>query len=310
VLEAVSLDQLRMLIAIADSGSFSAAARRLGRAQSAISHGIGQLEDALALRLFDRRERRPRLTEAGQTVLVDARSLVTGAAELRARARSIAEGMEPELSLAVDVMFPMALLIRAIKALRENFPLLPVTLHTEALGAVEARVADGSARLGIGPNWPGDPGQGIERRFLATVTMASVAAAGHPLAAWTGIVPRRELERHVQLVLTDRSQLSAGLLRSVVSPHAWRFGDMQTRYEFLLAGLGFCNMPLHMVEGDLAAGRLKRIEVEGWGPPNYGLPLHLVFRRGYQPGKAAAWLIARIEQEFAAGGIPAAATAS
>src|SRR5579871_312269 len=91
MLEAVTLDQLRMLIAIADTGSFSAAAKRLKRAQSAVSHGVGQLETALGLKLFDRGARRPRLTEAGETVLADARSVVTRTAELRARARSIAE---------------------------------------------------------------------------------------------------------------------------------------------------------------------------------------------------------------------------
>jgi DNA-binding transcriptional LysR family regulator len=299
MLEAVTLDQLRMLIAIADSGSFSAAGRRLKRAQSAVSHGIGQLEAALGLQLFDRSQRKPRLTEAGQTVLVDARSIVARAAELRARARSIAEEMEPDLGLVVDVMFPVTLLTKLLRKLLAAFPLLPVTLHTEALGGVVARIRDGSSRLGIAPNWPDRPGDEIERRYLTSITMASVVAAGHPLAAWEGVVPRREFERHTQLVLTDRSQLHPGIMRGVVSPHVWRFGDLKTRYDFLLEGFGFCNMPLHMLQEDLAAGRLKRIQVEGWGAADYRLPLYLVFRRGFQPGKAARWLIGQMESYFA-----------
>jgi DNA-binding transcriptional LysR family regulator len=299
MLEAVTLDQLRMLIAIADTGSFSAAARRLKRAQSAVSHGVGQLEAALGLKLFDRGPRRPRLTEAGETVLADARSVLARTAELRARARSIAEEMEPELGLVVDVMFPVALLTRLLRRLLADFPLLPVTLHSESLGGVAARIRDGSSRLGIAPNWPDQPGEEIERRYLTSITMASVVAVGHPLAAWDGVVPIREFERHIQLVLTDRSQLQPGIMRGVVSPHVWRFGDLKMRHEFLLAGFGFCNMPLHMVREDLAAGRLKRIAVEGWGTANYKLPLYLVFRRGFQPGKAARWLIGQMESDFA-----------
>jgi DNA-binding transcriptional LysR family regulator len=303
MLETVTLDQLRMLIAIADSGSFSAAARRLKRAQSAVSHGVGQLEAALGLKLFDRASRRPRLTEAGETVLADARSVVARTAELRARARSIAEEMEPELGLVVDVMFPVALLTKLLRRLLADFPLLPVTLHSESLGGVAARIRDGSSRLGIAPNWPDQPGEEIERRYLTSIAMASVVAAGHPLAAWDGgVVPRREFERHIQLVLTDRSQLQPGVMRGVVSPHVWRFGDLAMRHEFLLEGFGFCNMPLHMVCEDLAAGRLKRIQVEGWGAADYKLPLYLVSRRGFQPGKAARWLISQMESDFAESG--------
>jgi len=299
MLEAVTLDQLRMLIAIADTGSFSAAARRLKRAQSAVSHGVGQLETALGLKLFDRGARRPRLTEAGETVLADARSVVGRTAELRARARSMAEDMEPELSLVVDVMLPVAPLTTLLRRLLAAFPLLPVTLHSESLGGVVARIRDGSSRLGIAPNWPEQPAEDIEGRYLTSVTMASVVATGHPLAGWEGAVPRSELERYTQLVLTDRSRLQPGIMRGVISPHVWRFGDLKMRYDFLLAGFGFCNMPLHMVREDLAAGRLKRIQVEGWGTGDLKLPLYLVYRRGFQPGRATRWLIGQMESDFA-----------
>jgi DNA-binding transcriptional LysR family regulator len=206
---------------------------------------------------------------------------------------------DAELGLVVDVMLPVALLTELLRKLLADFPLLPVTLHSESLGGVAARIRDGSSRLGIAPNWPDQPGEEIERRYLTSITMASVVAAGHPLAARDGVVPRREFERHIQLVLTDRSQLQPGVMRGVISPHVWRFGDLTMRHEFLLEGFGFCNMPLHMVREDLAAGRLKRIQIEGWGAADYKLPLYLVSRRGFQPGKAARWLIGQMESRFA-----------
>ncbi len=306
MLEPVTLDQLRILIAVARTGSFSAAARKLSRAQSAISHAVLALESSLDLALFDRRGRAPRLTEAGRSLLADAEAVVGRADELRARARSIAGGVEAELSLAVDVMFPHAVLIESLRALKEAFPLLAITLHTEGLGEVETRLREGAARLGISPHYDAAPGDGLERRFLTEITLVSVVAADHPLARWPGPIPLSELERHVQLVLSDRGWLVAraqgrpvsATLRGVVSPQAWRFVDLATRYAFLIAGLGFCNMPLHMVDGDIAAGRLKRIQVDGWGPPAYKLALYLVLERGREPGPAACWLIRHMEERF------------
>ena len=298
MLESVTLDQLRVLIAIADAGSFSAAARRLKRAQSAISHAVASLEVSLGFSLFDRASHKPQLTDAGRTMLVDARAVVSRADELRARAKSIAEDVEPDLSLAVDVMFPVEVLTESLRALQRTFPLLPVTVHTDALGAVEARLRDGTARLGIGSDFQVDAPGPIERHPLTEIMMASMVAREHPLAAWQGTIPRRELERHVQLVLTDRSQLTSGIMRGVVSPRVWRFADLATRYEFLKAGLGFCNMPLHMAKNDLAAGRLKRIVAEGWEKAAYALPLYLMFPRGHMPGRAASWLIEDMQARF------------
>ena len=91
MLDALTLDQLRVLAAIAETGSFTAAARRLKRAQSAISHAVATLEGELQLSLFDRSERKPRLTEAGLTVLADARLAIARIEQLKTRAHEPAK---------------------------------------------------------------------------------------------------------------------------------------------------------------------------------------------------------------------------
>ena len=88
MLDNLTLDQLRMLIAVAETGSFSAAARRLGRVQSAVSQAVQGLEATLRLQLFERDGKTPRLSDAGRIILNDARDLVRGAELLRARARA------------------------------------------------------------------------------------------------------------------------------------------------------------------------------------------------------------------------------
>jgi DNA-binding transcriptional LysR family regulator len=85
-----TLDQLRLFVAIVDAGSFSAAARKLRRAQSAVSYGIGNLEKQLDVRLFERNARAPTLTPAGEALLVAARDVLRRVGELGVRAQGLA----------------------------------------------------------------------------------------------------------------------------------------------------------------------------------------------------------------------------
>src|ERR1700685_3300218 len=105
MLDAVTLDQLRTFIAAADEGSFSAAGRRLRRAQSVVSKTLSNLEGQFGVKLFDRSGHLPVLTDQGRALLAGARAVAGDVDLLKARAKSLAGGLEPELSLAVDVMF-------------------------------------------------------------------------------------------------------------------------------------------------------------------------------------------------------------
>src|SRR3954471_18436280 len=104
MLDALTLDQLRTFIAAAEQGSFSAAGRKLRRAQSVVSQTLANLETQLGVRLFDRTARYPRLTEEGKTLLADARAVTDDVDGFKAKARAMREGLEPELSVVMDVM--------------------------------------------------------------------------------------------------------------------------------------------------------------------------------------------------------------
>ena len=300
MLDRLTLDQLRVLAAVADGQSFSAAARRLGRVQSAISQSVQALEATLEVTLFDRSGKTPKLTDAGRAILADARRLLQDAELIRARAASIAADVEPELSLAIDSIFPNALLMASLKGLSEVHPCLPVTLFTEGLGAPEQRLLDGVARLAVCSRFP-SVAENLEREFLARVETVPVAAAHHPLAGETAPLEREVLERHVQLVLTDRSPITSNITGGVVSRRIWRFADLATRLEYLLAGFGWCNMPLHMVADHLADGRLKKLEIRDSSARLFELPLFAAYERGRTPGRAGRWLVEDIRRRLAAG---------
>src|SRR6202008_2402187 len=135
MLDAVTLDQLRTFIAAAEQGSFSAAGRKLRRTQSVVSQTLANLERQLGVTLFDRRARYPTLTEDGRALLENARAVADQMDALKARAKTLRDGLEPELSLSIDVMYPMSELIGAVAKFRDTFTHTPLRLSGEALGA-------------------------------------------------------------------------------------------------------------------------------------------------------------------------------
>jgi DNA-binding transcriptional LysR family regulator len=295
MIDSLTLDQMRVLVAVAETGSFSAASRRLTRVQSAISQAVRAMETTLGVELFDRSTKTPTLTEAGAAIVQDSRAILESARALRARAQSIAEDVEPELTLAIDATFPMPLLMESLRALRGAFPNLPATVFTEALGGAEETLRSGAARMAICPLRDG-PSAEFSAEFLTPIRLVPVVASGHPLALAAEPISRETLEPHVQLVLTGRTAFAQNLRGGIISRHLWRFADLTTRLEFLLAGFGWCNMPQPMVEDHIAAGRLKLLTIAGEQPPEFRL--YVMSARGRALGRAGRWLVADLRQRL------------
>jgi DNA-binding transcriptional LysR family regulator len=294
MLDGVTLDQLRTFVAAVDEGSFSAAGRKLRRAQSVVSQTLANLEAQLGVKLFDRSERYPKLTEEGRSLLPDARAVADNIDEFKARARAMREGLEPELAVAMDVMYPMEALTRAAMHSRKAYPHTPLRLYVEALGAVVKPVLDRHCSIGIVGSLPSIPDE-LQVEPLLDLPFITVVSPAHPLAGKRGPVSSSAAGKQVQLVLTDRSALTSGRDFGVVSPLTWRLADLGAKHAFLRAGLGWGHMPLHMVQEDLDKKTLVRIRVEGL-PRDVIMQMRVVFRRDAPPGPAARAFIAQLKR--------------
>lgn len=290
MLDGVSLDQLRTFIAAVDAGSFSAAGRKLNRVQSAVSGLVGGLEDQIGVVLFDRSGRFPKLTPQGLLLLADARNIVSGVDTLKARAKLMNAGLEAELSVVVDVFFPTAVVSAAAKAFAARFPLTPLRVFVEGLGAAYQPVLDGRCSLGVLAGLPLSFPSLVSER-LCQVPLIAVVAAAHPLAAFDGYVSKAELAKYVQLVLTDRSDLLAGRDYGVLSPSTWRLADLSTKHAFIKDGVGWGGMPLHMVQQDLSAGTLIALDVDDMPKTGFMLGMSAYYPASSPPGPAGRWLI-------------------
>jgi DNA-binding transcriptional LysR family regulator len=285
-----TFDQLRIFLSVVDAGSFAAAGRRLNRAVSVISYGIANLEAQLGLPLFTREgTRKPKLTSAGYAVLAEARMISNGIDALRAKTRGLLQGLEAEVSLVVDVMFPSDKLADVLNQFAHRFPSVALRLHVETLGAVAGLVLDGQACLGIAGQIAAQF-DGLTRHDCGSVEFVPVAAPIHPLAQRASHVSGA-LDDHIQLVLTDRSKLTEGRDFAVASARTWRLADLGAKHRLLKAGIGWGNMPLPVVEQDLRDGVLVRLDL----PENSGgrFRFSAIHRSDNAPGPATTWLMER-----------------
>jgi DNA-binding transcriptional LysR family regulator len=302
MLDGVSLDQLRTFIAAADEGSFSAAGRRLRRAQSVVSKTLATLEGQLRVKLFDRSAGRPVLTEEGRALLNTARTVAGDMDLFKAQAKSLAGGLEAELSVVVDAMFPIAPLTDAVAAFQRKYATTALKIYVEQTNSVVEHVLEGRCTVGVMallPLAPPPPQFTFER--LLTIRTAMVVAPTHPLAAHRAPIPTTALAKHVQLLQVERSALPPGLGIAILSPRVWLLANLGAKLAFLRAGFGFGALPLHLVEADLASGTLVQIVPEDSPVWSSSVPVSAVHRTDSPPGPAGRWLIEHLRQEEAWG---------
>jgi DNA-binding transcriptional LysR family regulator len=293
-----TLDQLRVLVTIADTGSFSAAGRKLGRAQSAISQAVATLEGVQGITLFDRSGFRPVLTDVGRVLVGQARTVMSSAARFEALAAGTREGLEPELAVAIDPLVPTAAFIDGLHALRAEFPYLPVSFSTEGLGGAERRLRRGDAALALCILLPSVPDDVVALPLLG-IDLIPVVSPTHPLARLGRPATRADLEEHTQLVLSDPAAPD-GPSYGIIGTTTWRFVDLGRRLDFLLAGMGWCRMPKDLVSPHLAENRLVSLAIEGDPARSTGpLTIYAAHMRDRALGRAGSWLLNDLQARLA-----------
>ncbi|WJW76440.1 LysR family transcriptional regulator [Thiohalobacter sp. IOR34] len=288
----ISLDALVVLDAIARRGSFAAAAEELHRVPSSVTYAIQKLEDSLGVQLFDRRGHRAHLTPAGQALLREGRDLLTLADGVARNVRRIATGWEAELRIAVGDLIPYAKVLDLCEAFYRVAPDTRLRLYTEVLGGTWDALLSGRADLVIGAPGEGPPGGGYALHPLGEVEFVFVVAPHHPLAGETEPLPNDLIRRHRAVAAADSSRgLPPRTVGLLPGQNVLTVPDLQTKREAQRRGLGVGHLPRHMIEEDLAEGRLVIKATEDGTSIRHRL--YYVWRTRHQ-GKALAWFRERL----------------
>ncbi|WP_259754965.1 LysR family transcriptional regulator [Pseudomonas sp. GCEP-101] len=280
-----SLEQLQVFVAAVNAGSFSAAARRLGKTQSTISAAIGNLETDLGVELFDRSSRIPSLTPAGHKLLLQAEAVLERCYALEGSADSLADQVEPSLTLAIEV--PYASLIPVLSEFDAAFPFVDLLIRHPLNGDVSELVLKGEADLGVAFSQPHYP-QALAFQQLGKLIMAHVCHATFPLArrAQVGFA---DLHAYRRLAYVAHAQKlpSSEYLRAA---QVWRAESYLALVEMVRAGLGWATLPRQLIQRELAAGELVELQLEAYPHTDWLVGVDLLWQRQRRPGKAERWL--------------------
>lgn len=291
-IEGLSLDQMKVALAVADAGSLSGAARRFNRTQSAVSYAVMTLERQLGVQLFDRSTQRARPTSVAAPLLREMKTIISRADALRESARLLREGESTTLIIGADTLYPLATLAGEMVAFQDAFPSVVIEVQSAPNHVIVERVLDGLCVLGI-VTTPAHIPEPLLNQPLPTLPMIPVASTGHSLCA-NRHLPADEIDwtKHIH-VMIQGERLPAFFEANHVQSRTWCVDDMMTKLTFVRAGLGWGYVPRHLVRDDLEHGVLEIISLPGL-QSEHTLSVHLVHNGIREPTLPAQWLAQRL----------------
>lgn len=284
-------DNIQVFLAVLDHGSFSAAARAIGRVPSAVSMAIAQLEAELDFPLFDRSGREPRPTDAARALEPRARHLASQLRQLQADAASLHSGLERRLTLAVVPELTSGRWSEPLATLAEEFPSLELEVLSAPQGDALRMLHDGTAQLAVVFERERlDEREGLEE--IASDHQIAVMSAAH--GRGPGVRPAMALEDLIdvrQVVVASRDS-AHGHARLAFSRHTWRTDSPHTALNLVQAGIGWAFLPRALAGPRVADGSLVEIAFTNVSENHVSLWVDVVWSRDRPLGLAARRYIA------------------
>lgn len=290
----VALEQWRAFIAVVDAGGYVPAAEALHKTQSSVSYAVHKIEHLLDVTLFEKRGRKAVLTPAGQVLYRRARHVVGQAEALERGAEALGPDWEPELRLAVEIVFPTWALLLSLERFGREHPQTRVQLYETVLGGTDEALLEHKVDLAVSPNIP----QGFGGHPLMRVRFIAAAHPDHPLNRLGRPVTLDDLREHRHLVIRDsavqHTRDSGGWLGA---DQRWTVSHKATQITAACMGMGFAWFPEHAIRHELEAGRLQPLSMRE-GAERF-IEVYLIFADPDFPTRTAARMAAILREDVA-----------
>lgn len=278
----ITLEQWAALKAVVEEGSFALAAEALNKSQSSISYAISRLNEQLPTPVLEIQGRKAELTEEGKVLYRRAVQLLRQAEETEDTAGLLAQGIEPEVVLAVESLLNINILLPVFRRFSTQYPQTGIRLLETTLSGTEEALLEKKADIVIGTKVP----VGFLGAPITSIEMIPVASPSHPLLqeAGSGGINEWELRSHRQIVLRDsgyRREQDAGWLGA---EQRWTVSHFSSSIHLLKTGLAFAFLPRNWVTGELEMGELTELPLVMGG--NRIIPLYLIMASTEASGPA------------------------
>lgn len=287
-----TLEQWRMFKAVVDAGGFNQAAEQVHKSQSSIHHAVHKLEAALGLALFENAGRRVKLTPAGELMLRRASFLLDEAQKLEAVAASLQNGVESQLRIAVDIVFPSHILYSVLSQVSDKYPLLHVEVMETVLNGANDLLQQGKADIAISPFVYTN---GFSED-LCQIEFVLVAHPGHPLHALERSLSLNDLKSHRQIVVRDSSPERKAESGWLGAEQRWTVSHIKTSIDIITQGLGYAWLPKALIESQLNQRTLLQLPLPGSNLRQ--VLLNLSFEDGDKLGPASREFIGLLRFEM------------
>ncbi len=275
----ISLDHWNVLVSVVESGSYSKAAERIHKSQSTLTYAIKKLESLLGVKVFELRGRKAVLTPTGELLYRRGKALMEEAARLEKTAGELAKGWEPEIRVAVDIIFPTWLLLKCFADFAAERPETHLELYETVLGGTDEALVAQRVEFAIGSNIP----QGFVGDVLMPIRAVCMAAPAHPLHQLGRPLTLEDLRRHRHIVIRDSGEQrvhSAGWINEL----RWTVSNKATSIHAVGLGLGYAWFPEDSVRGELERGVLKPLPLRDGAEKSGTLYLTFADREAAGPG--------------------------
>ncbi|KAB8307499.1 LysR family transcriptional regulator [Erwinia endophytica] len=258
---------LEVVDAVARCGSFTAAAVELHRVPSAISYTVRQLEEWLAVSLFERRHRDVVLTDAGRVFIQEGRIVIKKMLATRRQCQQVANGWRGQINIAVDRIVKPQRTRQLVVDFYRHFPDMELHLSPEVFNGVWDALADGRVDVAIGATQAIPVGGRFAFRNMGMLNWRCVIKADHPLAQHQGNVSEKAMSEWPSLVLEDTSRaLPKRTTWTLDNQRRLVVPDWESAFDCLRAGLCVGMVPGHFARPFLQCGELVELTLESVFP--------------------------------------------
>jgi len=268
----VSLDQWRAFIAVVEAGGYAQAADRVHKTQSSVSYAVQKIEQLLDVKLFDKQGRKAVITPAGEMLYRRCKNLVERADALERGAAELGEGWDPELRLAVDIVYPTWVLLKSLEKFGAERPETRIQLFETVLGGTDEALYERAADLVVSTSIP----QGFSGDPLMRIRFIAAAHPDHELHRLDRTLTLEDLSQNRHLVIRDSAILhtrdSGGWFGA---DQRWTVSHKATQIAAACMGLGFAWFPEYAIRRELDNGSLKPLPLRE-GAERFG-ELYLIF---------------------------------